>query len=133
MFIVLPSLRLTLLSSHSKTVGPEAAIRAILQATYEALAQVDGYSALSVEELLSPPALDRQVFKKVWLGLAGILHQADIDAFAPFAREAFHISAEDDDALRITNGESELVPPGLQTSSLTRLDFQMDICSLPLA
>lgn len=91
--------------TYSKTVGPEAAIRAILQATYEALAQVEGFGPLPLDELLAPPALDRQVFKKVWLGLAGVLHQADIDAFAPFAREAFHIDAEDDRALRITNGE----------------------------
>nr|CRX79218.1 hypothetical protein ls5931a1_00027 [Leucosporidium scottii] len=87
-----------------KTVGPMGAITAILQATYKALAQVDGFAGYEEQaNALPPPPLDRPVFKKVWLGLAGVLHQADIDDFTPFAQEAFHFGAEDQGALRITN------------------------------
>ncbi|ORY85980.1 hypothetical protein BCR35DRAFT_330682 [Leucosporidium creatinivorum] len=87
-----------------KTMGPTGAIAAILQATYQALAQIDGFARY--EELTNtspPPPLDHPVFNKVWLGLAGVLHQADIDDFTPFAQEAFHFGAEDQGALRITN------------------------------
>lgn len=87
-------------------MGPTGAITAILQATYQALAQVDGFASYEEQADASPPPpLDRPVFKKVWLGLAGILHQADVDDFTPFAREAFHFGAENEGALRITNGE----------------------------
>lgn len=93
--------------TYRKTVGAAGAMQAILQATYEALSQVDGFAGVERRgrESLQPP-LDRQVFKKVWLGLAGVMHRADIEAFAPFAREAFHIPSDDDEALRITNGET---------------------------
>lgn len=92
-------------------MGPTGAIAAILQATYRALAQVDGFARYEKEADASPPPpLDRPVFKKIWLGLAGVLHQADIDDFTPFAREAFHFGADDKGALRITNGESSRSP-----------------------
>lgn len=39
----------------------------------------------------------------MWLALAGILHQSDIDAFAPLAGPAFGFLPHDP-ALRITNG-----------------------------
>ena len=80
------------------------AIATILAATQEALGRVDLGSKAVLYDL--PGALGHaQVFKKVWLGLAGIGHESDVDAFAPLVRKAFNISGDDEDALRITNGE----------------------------
>lgn len=102
---------------YSKSVGASRAIDVILQATYQALASLDEQISIStraaeLSKTPHPPPFDRRVFSKVWLGLAGILHQPDIDAFAPYARKAFHISDdESDDALRITNGNSAIFSP----------------------
>ncbi|GAA6037681.1 hypothetical protein JCM8097_002282 [Rhodosporidiobolus ruineniae] len=84
-----------------KTVGHQAAIAAILAATSSALAQAD----------LPPPPPG--FFSRVWLGLAGVLHQADIDAFAPYAQEAFGF-APGDSALRISNDGHLLASPCLR-------------------
>ncbi|BGP19902.1 hypothetical protein JCM10213_008624 [Rhodosporidiobolus nylandii] len=82
-----------------KSVGAQGAIAAILAAA----------RAASVDAGL--PALPP--FERVWLGLAGVLHQADIDAFAPFACEAFGFAAGDA-RLRITNDGHLLASPCLR-------------------
>jgi hypothetical protein len=46
-------------------------------------------------------------FARVWIGIAGVLHQPDIEAFQPFVRRAFGFE-EGDGRLRITNGTSTL-------------------------
>lgn len=80
------------------------AISTILDTTRVALASVD----LGLKEVTGDWAGDlgqRQIFRKVWLGLAGIGHQSDVNAFAPLVRQAFNIAEGDEEALRITNGE----------------------------
>lgn len=90
--------------ASSKTVGHEVAISTILETTRVALASVDLSSKGDVYDLAG--ALGRrQIFNKVWLGLAGIGHQSDVDAFAPLVCKALNIAEGDEDALRITNGE----------------------------
>jgi hypothetical protein len=88
----------------SKTVGSEVAIATILATTREALAQVDLGARSDLFDLAEALG-DRQVFKKVWLGLAGIGHQSDVDAFAPLVRKAFNIAEDDESSIRITNGK----------------------------
>lgn len=81
----------------SKTVGADVAILTILAATRVALASLGQHDLVEALE-------HHQVFGKVWLGLAGIGHQSDVDAFAPLVRKAFNIAEDDECALRITNG-----------------------------
>lgn len=83
-------------------MGPTAAVAALLEATARAWASLD--PNVRLEYPIVP------IHTKVWLGLAGIKHQADIDAFAPYALAAFGLSATDD-ALAITNGANLLPPP----------------------
>ena len=94
---------------RSKTVGAAGAIDAILRATYQALDSLDpsivGNVAQAGENGVRPLKFRHRIFKKVWLGLAGIGHQADVDAFAPHALEALCLEPEDN-ALRITNGST---------------------------
>ncbi|KAI5475094.1 glucokinase regulator family protein [Pseudohyphozyma bogoriensis] len=92
-----------------KTVGVEQALRAILVATAQALAELQ--LADAVDTVACPPALRRRVFKGVWLGLAGIGPQADIDAFSSHAHAAFLIPVGQVDALRITNDGNLLAAP----------------------
>ncbi|GAA6020409.1 hypothetical protein JCM10207_002098 [Rhodosporidiobolus poonsookiae] len=88
-----------------KSVGVEAAIAAILAATSTALRE----AGFVVEEGALPWP---RFFDRVWLALAGVLHQRDIDEFAPHAARAFGF-AEGDLALRITNDGFLLASPCL--------------------
>ncbi|KAK4703022.1 hypothetical protein P7C70_g3194, partial [Phenoliferia sp. Uapishka_3] len=85
------------------TVGYPQAVTAILRATSEALAAInmDG----SIENV------QRRIFKRVWLGLAGITSKEDEDAFKPFAMEAFGFEAEEPDRLKVTNDGHLLASP----------------------
>ncbi|GAA6055845.1 hypothetical protein JCM3770_004788 [Rhodotorula araucariae] len=93
-----------------KSVGPRVAISTILAATREALSQIPDLapSLETRDPLRFPPGL----FSTVWLALAGILHQSDIDAFTPLACQAFGFSLGDP-ALRITNDGHLLGAPSL--------------------
>lgn len=52
---------------------------------------------------VDPEPLHLELFERVWLGIAGILRQEEIDEFRPLATEAFGFQA-DDESIRITNG-----------------------------
>ncbi|KAM0786136.1 hypothetical protein ACM66B_006945 [Microbotryomycetes sp. NB124-2] len=89
-----------------KTVGYAGAVDAILQATYCALQAVDSlavYAAAQSADNQRPAPMDVRVFQKIWLGLAGINHEADVTVFEPFVRRAFAIPLDDDSSLTITN------------------------------
>ncbi|KAK4048411.1 hypothetical protein OIV83_004757 [Microbotryomycetes sp. JL201] len=89
-----------------KTVGYEGAIDAILQATYGALGAIDSlaaYAAAQSRDKPNPAPMDVRVFQKVWLGLAGINHDADVTMFEPYVRKAFAIPDDDDSSMKITN------------------------------
>ncbi|GAA5839213.1 hypothetical protein JCM9279_002629 [Rhodotorula babjevae] len=94
-----------------KSVGPDVALATILAATRKALHQIPDLSLPhnAHHDHLSPPA---GFFSSVWLALAGILHQSDIDAFAPLAGPAFGFLPQDP-ALRITNDGQLLGAPCL--------------------
>ncbi|GAA5940288.1 hypothetical protein JCM3775_004421 [Rhodotorula graminis] len=94
-----------------KSVGPQVALATILAATRKALHQIPDLSLPydHRREPLFPPA---GFFTRVWLALAGILHQSDIDAFAPLAGPAFGF-VPGDPALRITNDGQLLGAPCL--------------------
>lgn len=86
-----------------KAIGPKGAIAVILKAVQRALANIPELDFDAHAD--PPPPLPARFFSRVWLGLAGVLHEKDISDIAPFARDAFGFS-EGDTALRITNGES---------------------------
>jgi len=52
---------------------------------------------------VDPEPLHLELFERVWLGIAGILRQEEIDEFRPLATKAFGFE-QDDERLRITNG-----------------------------
>ncbi|GAA5891501.1 hypothetical protein JCM8208_007304 [Rhodotorula glutinis] len=94
-----------------KSVGPQGALATILVATRRALHQIPDLSLShdNHDDSRFPPA---GFFTSVWLALAGILHQSDIDAFAPLAGPAFGFLPRDP-ALRITNDGQLLGAPCL--------------------
>ena len=89
--------------NNRKAVGPKGAVAIILAAARRALANIPGLDFSA--DASPPPPLPARFFSRVWLGLAGVLHQRDIDEIAPHAQEAFGI-AGGDPALRISNGAS---------------------------
>lgn len=92
---------------RSQSVGPENAIAAILQATYQALTAIAGHAwagALAASQAARPPPIDSKVFTAVWLALAGVTNDADIAAFLPYARKAFGVTEGHGASLRLTNG-----------------------------
>ncbi|GAA5985220.1 hypothetical protein JCM11641_003636 [Rhodosporidiobolus odoratus] len=95
-----------------KSVGPRVAISTILEAVQAALHDA-GF----------PSALPSGFFNRAWLGLAGVLHQADVDAFMPFVCEAFGFKLGDS-AVKITNDGHLLASPCL---SLPHVDSTVAI------
>lgn len=89
---------------NRKAVAPKGAIAIIIAAVRQALSKIPELD-FSANAGTPPPPLPATFFSRVWLGLAGVLHQRDIDEIAPHAQEAFGIAAGDP-ALRISNGAS---------------------------
>ncbi|GAA5960655.1 hypothetical protein JCM21900_005443 [Sporobolomyces salmonicolor] len=91
--------------------GPQNALSTILQTTWRALQDLPG-SLLFPVDRVTPEPIHLHLFQRVWLGLAGALHQADIDAVREVASRAFGF-AEDDARLRITNDGHLLAAPSV--------------------
>ncbi|GAA5840298.1 hypothetical protein JCM11251_006688 [Rhodosporidiobolus azoricus] len=86
-----------------KSVGPHKAIEAILLATLSAFAGAG----------VPVPAS----YTSIWLALAGLQNDTDVEAFRPHACEAFSFSP-DDQALRITNDGHLLAAPCLKNPNV---------------
>ncbi|GAA5872726.1 hypothetical protein JCM1840_004501 [Sporobolomyces johnsonii] len=91
--------------------GPQNALSTILQTTWRALQDLPGSLLLPVDRV-TPEPLHLHLFQRVWLGLAGVLHQADIEAVRGVACPLFGF-AEDDARLRITNDGHLLAAPSV--------------------
>lgn len=77
------------LANSRQTVGHRQAIKAILQATIDAMGQIDGDKDV------------KNIFKAVWIGIAGLNQQRDHDLFMPFVKEVFGSSTK----IILSNGE----------------------------
>ncbi|GAA5824235.1 hypothetical protein JCM5353_000360 [Sporobolomyces roseus] len=99
-----------------KSVGSQVAIRNILQTTWKALQNLETPLLLPVNKV-DPEPLHLELFERVWLGIAGILRQEEVDEFRPLATEAFGFEA-DDERLRITNDGHLLAAPAVSQKDI---------------
>lgn len=96
--------------SNVKTVGERACVAEILHATRQALAQLPPH--FDIDQVLGNDDqnagnlyFSKRIFRSIWLGLAGIMQQSDVDLLAPHAIAAFKMEGAEQD-LKITNGSS---------------------------
>ncbi|GAA5903201.1 uncharacterized protein JCM6883_002727 [Sporobolomyces salmoneus] len=96
-----------------KGVGAEGALRNILKTTFAALQNLPQPLLIPVNKVAPvDPEMHLELFERVWLGIAGILRQSEVDAFRPLAAKAFGFTL-DDDRLRITNDGHLLAAPAV--------------------
>ena len=96
--------------SNVKTVGEQACVAEILAATRQALAQLPSH--FDIGHLLEQDdgkvdklCFSKRIFRSIWLGLAGIMQQSDVDLITPYVVDAFRMEGAGQD-LKITNGAS---------------------------
>ncbi|GAA5930809.1 uncharacterized protein JCM15063_002466 [Sporobolomyces koalae] len=100
-----------------KSVGFEPALENMLRTTRQARENMlSSMQQLRCQEANADTAEVPQ-FKRVWLGVAGILRPSEIDLFRPLASKAFGFEC-DDKRLRITNDGHLLAAPAVSIPSI---------------